>query len=374
MGWRLALRDRSLAVVPFVLALAACEPPPEPPAAPVKSPSRPPVPEAPEPRTGMVEFGALFQPLVVNRSVVPAGRIPEGLMTRVLLGPNLVFEASRSSLKEPPTRGPESPPPTAPLQADALGDPVDIELSSLLMRYLVNHASTLIAPAVVRRYMDWRCVKDVCSDTGMTWVERLLWQHQQRALDPQAARGEPLPTVALAVRKLGTSPRTVDAVVRVENNVLTYRPRSSPTEESMCPEVKLAVPVVAFTAEVLDPRDGRIVARIDDERAIVPPKTSFNIHLTRIVPLHSPPYWKQEVITCESAQERFSALARDLLGATGEALKTPVVSMFEAGLRPLITGTGHTPSSTEPSPAGPTGPGKPRGSGPEPTGTNRLGL
>ena len=399
MAFRVHYRSVSWTVAPLLVVLTAClqDPARSPARAAPSLPSADEAPPAPEATDAVVEFAALFEPRVVDRSVVPAGRLPDGLMNRVLLGPNLVFEASRHSLNEPATTGPAAPPPAAPQQGNALGEPVDIELSSHLMRYLVEHGSTLLAPAIARRFSDARSGKDATADVAGTWVERLLLQHQQRATDPQSARGEPLPTVALAVRRLGTARRIIDAVVSTNGAHLDYHPRRSPTEPSKCPTEKLEVPVVAFSAELLDLRDGRIIARIDDERVIGAPATKHTIKATRVTrdeaafaardryeqyrreaaraqeapppqeasatglfatraeaerarsgaptppttigpapPLPTGPYWKSDSVACENAREEFASLARQAEGLARAELKPTLTAMFEARLKPLL--------------------------------------
>jgi hypothetical protein len=223
---------------------------------------RPHVPDAPMPRKELVQadFAKVFEVRATSNSVTAAAP-DKSLLKRVMLSPNLVFESSRSSVREPEVSGPRGD--RAPSLPDALGRPVEPWLSSQLMAELVARGATLVAPAMSRSLGDV-CDEGKCSFG--TWVERVLFRYQRAAASAKGAEelGE-LPTSLLAVRELGLFWYESEVVAdRAENGDLVFRPRRSPGEASACPTVKVELPVVRFSAEVLGLRDGRILARIDE--------------------------------------------------------------------------------------------------------------
>jgi len=222
-----------------------------------------------------------------------------GMMRRVLLTPSLVFESSRSSATEPNTVGPKDGA-QYELQ-DALGKSIGFRYSTELIRYLTRKQSTLLVPAISKRwdpktYWWW----DV-NLSNLTWVERLM----QASIDPKqyppsftsevnvtddkdkdktkTVRVQPppapnvndLPTAALAARSLGLTMNLVPVVV-IENpqtGVVEVRERHTDRQSSMCsPSMKVPVPSVSFQAEFVSIRDGRLLARIDDVRAVKSPQ------------------------------------------------------------------------------------------------------
>lgn len=204
-----------------------------------RSPAAPPRPRLPSPPARpaasrvTADFGPLFA-LEFRSSSVYLSRDAD-LMKRILLGPNLVFEASRSSLGEPKISGPPGAPSVnAPELADAAGAPVDIHLSSILLSYLGRKGSTLLATVITRRWSsEWWCVKDGCQT--MTWVERALMMHHARAATKDVSRIDAAPTAALAVRRLGRVSHSVEVVAEQTGEVLTYRFRRAATDTSLCP-------------------------------------------------------------------------------------------------------------------------------------------
>ena len=200
-------------------------------------------------------------------------------MRRVLLSPNLVFEASRSSLGEPDTRGPQGGTDETPNLRDALGTPVAIRLSSRLMAYLSEHGSVLLAPVVTRRWgFDWWCSgggnagndkNSGCPTT--TWLERLILLNQKQN-KPDAptdtTKPDELPTAALAVRSIGISHRKIGVVAIEESpdGQVNFRPRKASDKVMRCNLDDVDVPVVQFSAEIVSIKDGRILARIDEVR------------------------------------------------------------------------------------------------------------
>jgi hypothetical protein len=219
---------------------------------------RPRQPDVAKPPTPAVtaDFRDVFAQRTTSNSVYAA--IEPGLLRRVMLSPNLVFESSRSSVDEPPTHGPQGAPPSTPNLADALGRPVDIWLSSALMSELTRRKAHLVAPAASRYWAD---VCDKTCNAG-TWLERLLVRY--RTAKPGEL--EELPTAALAVRDLGLSWRESEVVATRSGDDLIFRPRQNPTDESACKPTTVQVPQVRFSAELVSLRDGRILARIDETR------------------------------------------------------------------------------------------------------------
>lgn len=232
--------------------------------------------DAPEPpaRTAVVDFTPLLTFTGLSRTVYTEP-IERGLMTRVLLSPNLVFESSRSSLLDPDTVGPERVP-GSPDLPNALGRAVQISESSTLMKYLAGKGSVLIAPAVTRRWgTEWGCTAaDPSTCPKATWVERLILMKQALARGSQGVDEEAVrqaPTSMLAVRDLGTASKTMSVVVERQAGAggkpqYVVRARKSPDEVSLCPGMQLDVPLVWFSAEILSMQDGRILARIDEQR------------------------------------------------------------------------------------------------------------
>lgn len=103
--------------------------------------------DKPEPETETLDYSKLFEQSRYSHSALNAP-IPSGSMDRVLLSPNLVFETSRSSHNEPPTQGPDGSDDDTPRLDDALGKPIDRNLSSRLLEYLVQQGSDPIAPVI----------------------------------------------------------------------------------------------------------------------------------------------------------------------------------------------------------------------------------
>ena len=244
-----------------------------------------------------VDFAPLFSSATSRNNSVPLHPKPDkDLMRRVLLSPNLVFEASRTSLEEPKVSGAGAGGGELNLK-DALGYAVRADFSSVLINALIEHGSIPIAPVVTRRWNDdWWC--PTTKNCYSTWMERLmlLWQQHagpdhatDKALGnrettaPGASKEsapheamfparqplpDDLPTVAMAVRTLGVSVREMPvAVERSEEGNLVFRPTEPGSNEpSFCGQLSLKIPEVAFQAEIVSTRDGRIIARIDESK------------------------------------------------------------------------------------------------------------
>jgi hypothetical protein len=349
-------------------------------------PMLPSAPERPAEEVITVDFGPVFAAEPASHTVLPSKREAD-LMRRILLGPNLVFEASRASVPEPKTVGPASPPPWTPNQEDALGTPIDIRLSSLLMRYLWQKGSTLLAPAVTRRWSaEWWCTKDNCPQT--TWVERLLLLHQRPAgagKESAATDGAPgeLPTAALAVRILGRDAYTVDAVAEQAGKALVFRPRKTSFDASACPTTNISVPVVRFSAEVLSMRDGQVLARIDETRRISTPsevrrqvkavehsKNPVAEQMRREYeearrrgfedwPRPSAPDWLSKDVRCANAAATAAELTRQIIEQSDADLDQALNEMVAKALNPLYEGLKATAPTPTPPPEKPAEPAKP---------------
>ena len=335
------------------------------------------------------DFASVMAAPERSQSVVMVGeqeRAP--LMKRVLVSPNLLFEPSRSSVGEPPTQGPQGAEPPAPELGDAVGLPVDIALSSLVLEYLTRQGSVVIAPAVTHRWERGRWCDDVermCRHS--TWLERLLAEARDRSeakLDAPAAqedggepadepeereeardesgereeladepgeRGEagagpdarapgefaetqpeaPLPTAALAVRELGLAFQEIEVVVerQGERDPFVIRPRAyAPDESSYCPGDSLAslpVPALVFSAELLDPTDGRVIARIHEVERLPASVVEFEV----------PVYWSSFVNEPPEA-EQCEAVRAEYIDRVAEPLRAAVRADAAPYFGPLI--------------------------------------
>jgi hypothetical protein len=264
------------------------------------------IPDKPRPadQSGVVNFEAVLMQKVASHSVYTRPKEPH-LMRRLLLSPNLVFESSRSALDE--TGVTQATALSAPITSSASGDPVDIDLSTSLFKYLSNKGSIIIAPAVTRRG-SWEggCGNTPCPKT--TWVERLIPANHKSPGPTSGRTVEPgiadQPTAALAVRRLGISHSEID-VVAVNNPAqyeLLFRPRRAKGEASVCGPVTLSLPVISFMAEVISLKDGRILARIDEQRT-----PRFIMELKPVVVLKT---WRKQTATGHTSVDAASGSPR----------------------------------------------------------------
>jgi hypothetical protein len=291
----------SLAILAVLasMAAAACAP---------KAPPRARSVPRPAVERVSVDYSLLFDGPRWSNTVYAEPREPD-LMKRVAIGPNLVFAASRSSLSEPYTTGP-----TAGPISDPVGDPVAVAFSTVLLRYLNERGSQIFAPAAFRR---WCSTADCASHT---FVERLLLSRQGATSDAN------LPTVALAVRRLGISWKTIDVVAEETEKRLVLRPRRNQQELTACPALRrLEVPTIALSVELVSARDGRLLARIDEymppqvEEGVVRDVVSLSWEPRRMrgrSPQGSYQYvarWTPKDVACDNAGREWADLATHLL-------------------------------------------------------------
>ncbi len=344
----------------FALGLERCSsPPPRPPDAPQPTDVR-----------GEVDFSALFGRSFGSNTVLVTNR-EGGLMRRVMVGPNITFEAARSSLAEPNTVGPANPPPSAPDQSNALGTPVSIADSSRLLRYLIDRGSVVVAPVVSRL---WCGVTEACLQA--TWVERVLMLARAA---PQSATAEAagasdnryqLPTSLFAVRYLGSSnferPMVVEEAApgRYVLRLALYE-----NEPTICPGLRLPVPYVAFSGEVISASSGQVIARIDEVRALAtqaPMRRQLLVRTWRPVEA-TLPYnegvhryvgsWSPVSRLCEEIPRQYATLRREI----GEAadVSSTVQDIIRSSLDPLYRSESNEPPSRRASVASPPPPPPP---------------
>lgn len=297
--------------------------------------------------------------LVTNREA--------GLMRRVMVGPNIVFESSRSSLAEPDTVGPASPPPSAPDQANALGTAVSIGDSSRLLRFLTERGSVVVAPVVSRVW----CGTENCPQA--TWVERVLMMARASPVSATAeAEGASdnryqLPTALLAVRYLGSSnferPMVVEQTAAGQYAVRIAQYESEATQ---CPGLRLVVPYVTFSGELISAATGQVIARVDEVRAIA---SQANMQSSLMVRAWRPveatlPYsegvhryigsWEPVQRLCEEIPRQYAGLRREI-GESADSSAT-VVDLIRTTLDPVYRSESSTPPSRRASAAPPPPP------------------
>lgn len=285
-------------------------------------------PDAPKPtalKRRTVDFAQLFQGLNSNSVYTGSDR---DMMERVLLSPNLVFESSRSSVDEPDTWGPkfdERSSSGAPGLHNALGLPIDAKLSSLLMRHLVQSRprpgvqTQLLAPALTKKWdpQIWCGGRNQKDCFEATWVERLMLMHSklpardgQSGYFPGSAQDE-IPTIAFAVRFLGSYNRKVAVVVEELNGDLVFRPRRSIVERSLCEFEDLEVPTAKFEAELVSLKTGRLIARVDETRFLTPDQsTKVKILATKWTPVKATDYTEFLVPSSPVPASRYTYITR----------------------------------------------------------------
>jgi hypothetical protein len=277
-------------------------------------------------------------------------------MRRIMVGPNLVFESSRSSLAEPDTVGPANPGPSAPGQSNALGTPVAIGDSSRLLRYLVERGSQVVTPAISRT---WCGNLEHCQPAS--WVERTIMLARNT---PASATGEPnnsrehpvlLPTAMLAVRHLGSS--NFERMVVVESvgeHRYEVHLAESESDPSICAQMRLVVPYVAFSGELISAATGQVIARIDDARAIATEAAlERQVQVTNWRPVEARiPFqggvhvyvasWTEEATLCAQIAAQYAGLRREIRDAADTA--STVQEIIRNALDPLYRSETVDPS------------------------------
>lgn len=287
-------------------------------------------------------------------TVKPSGR---------LLGPNLVFESSRSSLKEPAIVPPGEPP-----QDRAVGTTVNFPHSAVLMIYLSTEKnSKVLAPVLTRRFScDWWLTG--CPE--MTWMERLMMLSQTPTSTTTKEGGKEItttwagrnvltsdvPTVAMAVRQLGINRRRFPVVVQLSGKGdIEFKPRSDASEPSLCPaDLAVDVPMITFQAEFVSMKDGQIIARIDEERS---PSVTFDTRRTVWSVSYQPvnetahtiyqdgePYdgkytyvssYRTQNVLCTNALQAFTDVSAELQRLLLAQVKPALTDLFRVTLDPL---------------------------------------
>ena len=327
--------------------------------------------DAKKPSRGVtqVDFSGVFEKTKYSNSVL-APRLDRKFMDRILLSPNVVFESSRSSMYEPKTFGPKAgSEPQAPTLKNALGKQISIDNSTSLVEFLVEHGSQPVAPVVTRLWTnhDW-CDGKNCPNS--TWVERVMLLHQQKMRDGESgkygggfesAQGsqkavqmqmaaeatgtlnkDELPTSALAVRSLGLYLMDVPIVAKeYEGRIIVHQLGATDSQgESLCPDLVFEIPVASFQAEIVSVRDGRLLARLDERRAINP-EISLTASINRYVieairksaykresngnPIESSKYeyiaeWRRQDVTCDQIRSVADGLERRIKNGIGADL------------------------------------------------------
>lgn len=272
-------------------------------------------PPRPSPVHATLDLGPLLEQQTQNGTVV-LDREPS-LMRRVLLGPNLVFESSRSSALESPVSGSEGDRELS--LKNAIGIPVRIVYSSMLLRAMAERSSALVVPAISKRWERLFCTeKD--KDCQGTWVERLMLavaeSLRRQDNDKNGAPAE-LPTSAMAVRMLGLA--TIPIAVVVNENPKTgfveVRQRATASQPSMCgQDMQIPVPSIGFQAELVSLKDARLLSRINDVRPVQvsPSWVQQQIDMTAVSPVLEPgrpgkaPFvaeWRQDAQTCRAGAD-----------------------------------------------------------------------
>lgn len=311
---------------------------------------------------GIADFSALYNNSSVSQSVFPLGDatlLYKETMARVLVSPNVFLEASRNSGVEPNTVGPVGAQWPEPNLPDALGMPIAISLSSLLLEYMAKKGSVLITPAILS---SWKCDEASKNCSNRTWLERVLAAPQENDSD------NALPTVAFAVRELGISFRNVDVVAtREKGDNIIFRPRRSIDEDSACGDMTLLVPTLVFSGEVVSRQDGRLIARIHVEKV---PEVDVAQHASidlvqwkptnrfaylksqRGEPIPSSLYtyvkkWRQQPVYCKEAVRVYKKVLRDVEQSMRLHLSETVASMLPQALGRLYGRSVPTPSWTK---------------------------
>lgn len=289
-------------------------------------------PTASRPVEETVDVAAVFATQLPLNNTFYAEKWPE-LFKRVLVSPNVVFAAERNSTASP---SPSTSPTPGAIASDSpaessSGDAVDVRLSTLFLDYLAQHGAALIVPAALVRWSGQETVPP------LSWAERGILS--PKVTDPEEKRRGP--TAVFAVRALGRStlPVAVVAVRDIEQQQIVVRPRAVGSRDALCMWTA-DVPVISFSAEIVDPVDGRLVARIDEhrvpkvrsdfERSVSYANAAVALEGDMVVGLQGDP------ALCTALQRDLRSAASDVAELAGEALDLTVSELLRSTLDPLF--------------------------------------
>lgn len=232
-----------------------------------------------------VDFSPVFDDMSVSDSFVfRAARDVE--LNTMMVSPNTVLETSRSSLEEPEVQGPDSNDVETPNLDHAMGYPIKTHHSSALLRMLDDYGITIVAPVMSFRWYSHACWNTDECRIG-TWVERVLHMHRNYVEEQGDDGGslfeiqEPdsdgesgvhdadLATTAFGVRSLGIYRQGVTVSVLPSDRGWMIEPGYD-EDQSVCQPITVRMPVARFEGEVLELREGNMVARIQETMSLVP--------------------------------------------------------------------------------------------------------
>ena len=303
-----------------------------------------------------VDFSRMLSSNAAYSNNVMPVRSVRPMLSRVLLSPNLVFEASRSSVSEATTTGPVIDNKGTMTRSVTVGSQVTPALSSALLNYMQSKGSELIAPAIIRDLDEYWCGRKDVSCPQVTWVERLLMMSKSKDEKIKSIR----PTSAFAVRALRETEMQMSLVVQFDkvNNKLVVKPRTYESEPSICSNIKLKTPAVYFSVELLNAKNGGIVARIDEMKGpklvgkllknvkqtswAANRKTDYAAITRSSNGSESPDYssayqyvsgWNQQNVLCKNISEAYS----DIRAETASSMNSGLIAkqLFESSLSRL---------------------------------------
>lgn len=281
-----------------------------------------------------VDLAAVFGTQLPLNNTFYAARKPE-LFKRVLVAPSLVFVGSRPSTPEPLPAASQG----AADDESAVSDAVEIRLSTLLLDYLAQRGANLVIPAALVRWSGLASgtCSDACPSGARSWVERAIVAPKLAAADELSK----VPTVVLVLRALGRStlPLSVVAVRDTSKQTIVVRPRSLGSRDALCLWTA-HVPVISFSAEIVDPADGRLVARIDEHRI---PKVRSDFERTVTIRDVDGEASRDLVVgaegslgLCVALREQLDIVAHDVTEQASEALDLTVDELLRSTLDPLM--------------------------------------
>jgi hypothetical protein len=341
-------------------------------------PPTPRLPDAPQPQAEqvLVDFkpllksGSASNSFAVERPATTSG----GGTVRILLSPNLVFAASRSSAPELPTEGYRlavdgavAPGPlTATAKYHATGAAVPNYLSSMLVRFLLARGAEPVAPVIGSKWTP--CLFTPCPSS--TWVERMLLARRAQ-LEPvevlaqrERSEGQPeggsarysvsvpksvrLPDYALAVDELGLSYERTRGIVEWQTNALVVR-AGRPDERSLCDLPHFNVPRVRLSLEVVDLVDGRLLARIDEIRPLeVGEEMAATVQAAEFKPVQATGYsnmesykyierWERVDVACQNLERAYQEVEDRVRKSSGEFVAATMATLFQEKLSSALS-------------------------------------